>query len=51
MGEICPGTIQSGPADSTMASIANPLPMGLGCCKTIYPYYEKPTKQLLVKRK
>ena len=32
-GIICPGTMQSGPAASTMASSANPLPIGFGCCK------------------
>lgn len=42
-GVICPGTIQSGPADSTTASKADPLPMGFGCCKTFPLLGEKPT--------
>ena len=33
MGVIWPGTIHSGPAASTIASIANPFPIGLECCK------------------
>lgn len=35
MGVICPGTIQSGPADSTMASVANPFPIELGCYRSV----------------
>jgi len=33
-GVIWPGTIQSGPAASTSASAAKPVPMGLGCFMT-----------------
>ena len=32
-GVTCPGTMQSGPAASTMASVASPSPIGFGCCK------------------
>lgn len=32
MGVTCPGTMQSGPAASSMASLANPSPTGFGCC-------------------
>ena len=32
-GADCPGTIQSGPAASKMASVAKPLPIGSGCYK------------------
>lgn len=31
-GGVWPGTMQSGPAGSTTAPAANPLPMGSGCC-------------------
>ena len=32
MGGVWPGTIQSGPAASTIASCPNPLPIGFWCC-------------------
>lgn len=34
IGGFCPGTMQSGPAASTIASVPNPLPIGSGCCNS-----------------
>lgn len=33
MGVICPGTMHSGPAASTIASVPKPCPIGSGCCR------------------
>lgn len=46
-GACCPGTMHSGPAASTIASMANPSPIGSGCCRAS-PELElppSPTKQ------
>lgn len=44
IGVTCPGTMHSGPAASTMASNANPLPTGFGCCK-IRLFYDDPEEK------